>query len=109
MHEMSITQSVVDAVCLHAAGRHVNSVKLQVGALCAVVPDSMQFCFELVTEGTIMEGALLEIEQPPGAAHCRGCGTDFAVRDFVLLCDCGSADVDVVSGRELRIMSMEVS
>ena len=48
---MAITQGVVDAVCEHAAGRRVHSVRVEVGALCAVVPDSMQFCFDLVTEG----------------------------------------------------------
>ena len=57
---MAITQSVVDAVCEHAAGRRVHSVKLEVGALCAVVPDSMQFCFELATEGTVADGASLD-------------------------------------------------
>ena len=51
MHEMAITQSVVDAVCEHAAGRRVHSVKLEVGELCAVVPDSMLFCFELAAQG----------------------------------------------------------
>ena len=108
MHEMAITQNVVDAVCEHAAGRTVHSVRLQVGRLCAVVPDAMQFCFELVTEGTVAEGARLEIEEPPGRAHCRGCATDFPLDDPVLLCPCGSADVEILSGRELRIMSMEV-
>ena len=57
MHEMAMTQSVVDAVCEHAAGRRVHSVKVEIGALCAVVPDSMQFCFELATEGTVADGA----------------------------------------------------
>jgi hydrogenase nickel incorporation protein HypA/HybF len=109
MHELSITQSVVDAVCERAAGRPVRSVTLQVGMLTAIVADSMRFCFELVTEGTVMEGARLEIEQPPGSAHCRACDTDFALTDLVLLCDCGSADVAVTSGRELNIISMEVS
>ncbi|WFR73414.1 hydrogenase maturation nickel metallochaperone HypA [Prescottella defluvii] len=108
MHEMAITQSVVDAVCERAAGRSVHSIRLQVGRLCAVVPDAMQFCFELVTEGTVAEGARLDIEEPPGRAHCRGCGEDFSLRDLVLLCPCGSADVEILSGRELRIMSMEV-
>jgi hydrogenase nickel incorporation protein HypA/HybF len=108
MHEMAITQSVVDAVCERAAGRSVHSIRLQVGRLCAVVPDAMQFCFELVTEGTVAEGARLDIEEPPGRAHCRGCGEDFSLLDLVLLCPCGSADVEILSGRELRIMSMEV-
>ncbi|CAM3145104.1 hydrogenase maturation nickel metallochaperone HypA [Prescottella defluvii] len=108
MHEMAITQSVVDAVCERAGDRSVHSIRLQVGCLCAVVPDAMQFCFELITEGTVAEGARLEIEEPPGLAHCRGCDTDFPLQDLVLLCPCGSADVEVLSGRELRIMSMEV-
>ena len=77
MHEMAITQSVVDAVCEHAAGRRVHSVKLEVGELCAVVPDSMQFCFELATQGTVADGALLDLDMQPGAARCRTCGDDF--------------------------------
>lgn len=109
MHEMAITQSVVDAVCEHAAGRRVHSVKLEVGALCAVVPGSMQFCFELATAGTIADGARLDVNVQPGAGCCRTCGQSFALPDLILLCPCGSADVEVVAGRDLKILSMEVS
>ncbi|MBE1546565.1 hydrogenase nickel incorporation protein HypA/HybF [Mycobacterium sp. OAS707] len=109
MHEMAITQSVVDAVCEHAAGRHVQSVKVEVGALCAVVPDAMQFCFELATEGTLADGARLDLNVQPGSARCRGCGKNFELLDLILLCPCGSADVEVLTGRDLRILSMEVS
>lgn len=108
MHELSITQSVVDAVCERAAGRTVRSVKVQVGTLTAVVPDAMRFCFDLVVEGTAAEGARLDIESRPGAAHCRACDADFTLPDLILLCPCGSADVDVTAGRELQIVSMEV-
>jgi hydrogenase nickel incorporation protein HypA/HybF len=109
VHEMAITQSVVDAVCEHAAGRRVHSVKVEVGALCAVVPDSMQFCFGLATEGTIADGARLDLDVRPGSAQCRACGERFELHDLILLCPCGSADVEVLAGRELRILSMEVS
>ncbi|MDV3125104.1 hydrogenase maturation nickel metallochaperone HypA [Mycobacterium sp. 21AC1] len=109
MHELAITQSVVDAVCEHAAGRRVHSVKLEVGALCAVVPDSMLFCFDMITEGTAADGARLDLDIHPGTAHCRVCGTDFELTDLILLCGCGSADVEVTAGRDLRILSMEVS
>jgi hydrogenase nickel incorporation protein HypA/HybF len=109
MHEMAITQSVVDAVCEHAAGRRVHSVKLEVGELCAVVPDSMQFCFELATQGTVADGAQLDLDVQPGAARCRTCQRNFELHDLILLCPCGSADVDVLAGRDLRILSMEVS
>jgi hydrogenase nickel incorporation protein HypA/HybF len=109
MHEMAITQSVVDAVCEHAAGRRVRSVKLEVGALCAVVPASMTFCFDLVTAGTVADGATLEVDMRPGEARCRSCNTCFELTDPILLCPCGSADVEVLAGRDLRILSMEVS
>jgi hydrogenase nickel incorporation protein HypA/HybF len=106
---MAITQSVVEAVCRHAAGRRVRSVKVEVGAMCAVVPDSMQFCFGLATEGTVADGARLDLDITPATAHCRTCDADFVLNDFILLCPCGSADVELRAGRELRILSMEVS
>jgi hydrogenase nickel incorporation protein HypA/HybF len=109
MHEMALTQSVVDAVCEHAAGRRVHSVRLEVGALCAVVPDAMTFCFELATEGTVADGASLMVDLRKGEARCRTCGAGFELNDLILLCPCGSADVDVTAGRDLRILSMEVS
>jgi hydrogenase nickel incorporation protein HypA/HybF len=109
MHEMALTRSVVDAVCEHAAGRHVHSVRVEIGALCAVVPDAMQFCFELATEGTVADGARLDMNVQPGSARCRSCGESFELPDLILLCPCGSADVEVLAGRDLRILSMEVS
>lgn len=109
MHEMAITQSVVDAVCEHAAGRRVHSVRLEVGALCAIVPAAMEFCFGLATEGTVADGATLDVDVRPGAAQCRTCAAHFELSDSILLCPCGSADVEVLEGRDLKILSMEVS
>jgi hydrogenase nickel incorporation protein HypA/HybF len=109
MHEMALTQSVVEAVCEHAAGRRVSSVRLEIGALCAVVPDAMKFCFELATEDTVAAGARLDLDLTPGIARCRSCKDEFELRDLILLCPCGSADVEVLAGRDLRILSMEVS
>lgn len=109
MHELSIAQSVVEAVTERAAGRQVVSVRLQVGRLCGVVPDALRFSFDLVTEGTSAHGAALLIDEPAGRASCRDCGADFELADLLLLCGCGSADVEVVAGRELLISSMEVA
>jgi hydrogenase expression/formation protein HypC len=63
MHELAITQSVVDMVAERTAGRHVSIVRLDVGALSGVVPDAMQFCYELIVGGTALEGSTLVIEQ----------------------------------------------
>lgn len=108
MHELSIAESVVEAVLAGTDDRHVQTVRLKVGRLSGVVPDALSFCFGLATAHTRLEGAVLEIDQPDGRAHCRECSRDFTVDDLILLCECGSADVEVVAGRELQVTSVEV-
>lgn len=108
MHELSIAESVVEAVLERTGDRHVTTVRLQVGRLCGVVPDALMFCFELATAGTPLEGAVLQIDHPSGRAHCRDCRSDFTLHDLILLCECGSADVEVTAGRELQVLSVEV-
>ncbi len=108
MHELAITQSVVDAVTERTGDARVTAVRVRVGRLAGVVPDAMRFCFELVTAGTPLDGAALEIEQPEGRGRCRACGAAFVVPDLILLCPCGSADVDVVAGRELAVASVVI-
>jgi hydrogenase nickel incorporation protein HypA/HybF len=109
MHELAITQGVVDAVTERTGSVPVVSVRLRVGRLAGVVPDAMRFCFEMVTAGTPLDGAALEIEQPEGHGHCRTCGADFVLADLLLLCTCGSADVEVLAGRELSVVSVQLA
>ncbi|RMI28574.1 hydrogenase maturation nickel metallochaperone HypA/HybF [Nocardia stercoris] len=109
MHELAIAQGIVDGVVEHAGARRVHQVTVAVGALCAVVPDALRFAFELAAEGTVAEGAELIVEDVPARAACRSCGADFVLRDPIPLCACGSADISVRSGLDLRISSMEVS
>lgn len=108
MHELSITQSVVDTVSERVGGRRVVSLRLEVGLLSGVVPDAMRFCFEIAAGQTLLEGARLDIDERSGEGHCRECGQDFTLSDLILLCPCGSADVEVTAGRELVIKSVEV-
>lgn len=89
--------------------RPVTRVRLSIGRLSGVFVDSIRFCFDLVAEGTTLEGAALEIEEPAGYGRCRDCGVEFDVDDPIVLCPaCSGADVDVLSGRDLRIVSVEV-
>jgi hydrogenase nickel incorporation protein HypA/HybF len=106
MHELAITQSVVDAVTERTGEAPVATVRVRVGRLAGIVPDAMRFCFDLVTAGTPLEGAVLEFEQPEGRGRCRACGEDFVLADPILLCSCGSADVEVLAGRELAVASV---
>ena len=80
MHELAITSSVVDAVTERTGNAPVAVVRVRVGRLAGVVPDAMRFCFELVTAGTPLEGAVLEIEQPEGRGRCRSCGEEIGAR-----------------------------
>lgn len=108
MHELAITQSVVDMVAERTAGRRVATVHLQVGQLSGVVPDAMQFCYELVTAGTSLEGSVLEVDGVAGEGHCRTCTADFRLDQPFLLCPCGSANVQIVAGQELQVTSVEM-
>ena len=108
MHEMAITQSVVYAVCERMGDAPVRRVCLEIGTLSGVVADSVRFCFDLITEGTTLEGASLEIVQPSGKARCRDCGVEFALDDLLMLCACGSANRELLAGEELRIREVEV-
>ena len=108
MHELSITQSVVDAIVERMDGATVTSVRLEIGKLSGVVPDSVRFCFDVICAGTTLEGATLDIVEPPGLAHCRDCREEFQPKDIIMLCPCGSANVRVLAGQQLRIKSVEV-
>ncbi len=108
MHELAIAESVVETVLARTGERPVRTVRLRIGHLAGVVLTAFEFSFELATAGTPLEGATLEIDQPAGVLHCRGCGEDQARDDLIMLCECGSADVEVLSGRELQIVSVDL-
>jgi hydrogenase nickel incorporation protein HypA/HybF len=109
MHELAIAEGLVDAVTGRLPGTAIASVRLEIGALSGVVADSLRFCFDLATEGTALEGALLEISEPPAECECRACGKEFSPDGQIVLCPCGSADVTVVSGQQLIITSVKVA
>jgi hydrogenase nickel incorporation protein HypA/HybF len=109
MHELAIAEGLVDAVTERLPGTPIASVRLEIGALSGVVADSLRFCFDLATEGTILEGALLEIIEPASRCECRACGEDFEPDGPIMLCPCGSANVSVVSGQQLTITSVKVA
>jgi hydrogenase nickel incorporation protein HypA/HybF len=109
MHELSIADSVVAIAERHAAGRRVTMVELRVGHLRQVVPSALTFAFELVAQGTSLEGAELRMEEVPAAGVCSACGTDGPLPRFPLSCSsCGGLDVEVTQGEELLVDSLEL-
>jgi hydrogenase nickel incorporation protein HypA/HybF len=109
MHELSLAESVVRIACRHAAGRPVARVELKIGHLRQVVPSALEFAFELVAQGTPVEGAELVLEEVPAAGRCRTCGAESRLDGFPLTCRaCGGWDVAVTAGEELRVESLDL-
>ena len=109
MHELAIAEGVVEVALRHARGRPVAAVELKVGHLRQVVPSALEFAFELVAEGTPLEGAELRMDEVPAAGRCRSCGLDTPLPELPLCCRrCGSGDVEVTRGEELLVEALEL-
>lgn len=113
MHELSIMQSalqmVIDQAKEHGAQK-VHELRLRIGTLSGVVPESLEFCFEAASLGTMAEGAALVIETVPAACWCGLCQKLFVCGDLWNECpDCKSPSADLRQGRELEVVSFEVS
>ena len=109
MHELAIAEGVVETVTERLPGAKVTRVHLEIGALSGVVADSIRFCFDLATEGTGLAGAELDISEPPARCRCRSCDSEFVPDGPIVLCPCGSPDVAVLSGEQLKIVSVSVA
>jgi hydrogenase nickel incorporation protein HypA/HybF len=108
MHELSIASSIAAIAERHANGRRVARVELRVGHLRQVVPAALEFAFELVTKGTLLEGAELVLEEVAVTVRCGTCGAQSRPDGFPLACPCGSLDVEVIGGEELQVESLEL-
>lgn len=112
MHELSLAQDIVKVLQQHlpsGEGRRVRSVKLKVGALVGVTPDSLAFCFKLASEGTPAQGAELHIESVPIVCRCDKCGSGFEAGRYVTICpNCKDPNVKLLSGDELDVIELEL-
>jgi len=113
MHEMGIALEIVDiataSIPEELKGQRVARINLTVGKLAAVVPDSLRFCFDVAVKDTALEGAELVIEEVAVTARCRDCGEQWAIDGPAFSCQkCGSGQIDILSGRELDIRSIEI-
>lgn len=87
----------------------VRKVILKVGKMANVVPDCLNFCFEVLSQGTKCQGASLVIEEEPVTVQCQACGKEFLGEGFPLLCpDCGSRNARITGGTGITIDSLEV-
>ena len=110
MLELSLCGAIADVVERARAGRPVTTVHLRIGRLRQVVPDTLTYCWGLVTAGGPLGGSRLDIDEVPVVLACRPCGASTEVADvLVLACGvCGSVDVEVSEGEDFLVTSIDL-
>lgn len=112
MHELSITQSMLDLVleqAQNAGAKEVGKINLVLGEMTGVVDRSVRFYFDFLSKGTAAEGAKLSFKLIPTTARCRNCGQDFELGEFDWTCPrCQGNNIEIVGGKELFVESIEV-
>ena len=112
MHELSIAQALVEQVEAAAAKEQAISVVkvvIAVGSLSGVEPEALSAIFPMVAEGTVASGAELAVERVAVSVRCRACGQESPAEGYFIGCPaCASKDVELISGRELNIKSIEL-
>ena len=112
MHEMSIAQSLIE-ILREEMERHdarvLRSVHLQIGQVSAIVPEALSFCFQVMAEGTEMEGAKLIMDVIALRGRCPECRREFEIVDYRFTCPtCGGSKIETIAGQDLAVVDMEV-
>lgn len=113
MHEMTLAEGILEIVANAARARaahRVSAVRLELGALAQVERDALLFCFDVVTRDSLAEGARLEILETPGRAWCMPCGESVELHKLGDACPrCGSYQLQVTQGKEMRVKDIEIT
>jgi hydrogenase nickel incorporation protein HypA/HybF len=110
VHELSVCDAIVNTASKRAEGRPVTQVTVRIGHLRQVVPDALQFGWEVLTDATALQGCTLVIEQVPATVSCLDCAAESTLDLPVLMCgSCGSFEVKLLTGEEFQIVSMDVA
>ncbi len=113
MHELSIAQNILDIIRQYVPEeqeRDVRLVKIRVGQMAGVVPDSLDFCFAAIVKDTSLANAQLNIESTALQSQCDICHEVFAVEGACFVCPhCGAGEMRIISGTELQVVEIEVN
>ncbi len=112
MHEMSIVQSllsIVEEEMVKNNATTLKSVRVKIGKMSGIVPEALSTCFDILISKTDMRGTVLKMDIAPLIGYCRKCKEDFEVIEYNFSCpECNSTDIDIISGREMNIVEIEV-
>ena len=111
MHEMALAEGILDIVLSYAdknGAKKVSEISVLVGEMTGVVPESLVFCFTSLSKGTKAENAKLVLKHVPLMGKCLDCGLETKIEHYNFTCpNCASVRMEVISGRELRVESLE--
>lgn len=112
MHELAITENILRIAEKHAIQSNavkVTGIYLVIGNLSSIVDDSINYFWQIISDGTICEGSMLHFERIPAQIYCRNCHKTFELSGALSPCpDCGSFNLEIKSGDEFRLESIEV-
>ena len=112
MHELAVTQGILDISLRHAneaGAKKVTGINLVIGEFASIVDDSVQFYWGMLAEGTIAQNAQLHFERIPGEMTCSDCKHTFHPQDIEFVCPmCGSQYIRITKGDEFRVDSIDV-
>lgn len=109
MHELSLTQGIVDICLQHAQGKRVSSVTLEIGLLSSVVPEAVEFCFTACSAATLLENAQLIIDRIEGRGVCGRCNREQVLKQLYDPCsECGDYGIRIIAGEEMRVREIEI-
>ena len=106
--------SIVEGACEAASGRgnvRIHAVHLKLGALSGVVKDALLFSYEIASQSTPLEGSKLVIEEVPAVVYCSQCDSEKTLPSIQRFCcpTCGTLTADLISGRQLELVGLEIS
>jgi len=112
LHELSLTQNIVEIAIEHAereSASKICSITLEIGALSGVVPDAVEFAFDVCSKETLAEGAQLKIKRIPALALCQSCEQEIELDHLTYNCPkCESLALEILQGREMSIIELEI-
>ena len=112
MHELSITESILEIATRHAVAagaRRVTDINIVIGRLSSIVDDSVQFYWDIVSQDTICFGSQLHFQRNPARMACLDCGQEYTFEEDLIPCPhCASSSVRIISGEEFHLESIEV-
>jgi hydrogenase nickel incorporation protein HypA/HybF len=112
MHELSVTENILEIASRHASqaqAARVTDINIVIGQLSSIIDDSIQFYWDIISAGTVCNGAVLHFQRIPARFSCMDCNHEYGLEDQMHACpQCSSLKIKIISGEEFYLESLEI-